>query len=532
MSKITEDEARSKLKNKHPEWKLIEFSKYNGKCTLEHCCGNQKEYASLNVTMCMGPVCEKCKEPPQINWKYNVGDHIIDENRDLVIINRKVVDEIRSKKKAKIKYYQYHCNKCGYECGENYFFGEYNEDHWIEQSSIGGKVGCAVCGHRIIVPGINDIATKKPHWIRFFKEPKDATKYGVYSRSVIKAICPKCGRERESCITSMQDSGIGCICSDMFSYPEKFIYSMLDQLGLNFIYQLSKTTFKWCKNKRYDFYIKGKNIIVETHGCQHFYESPRGRTLQDEQSNDELKMKMAFENGFTSENYIVLDCRKSDIDKIKEAVVNSQLLNKLGFTEYDVDWYECNNFATNNMTKLLCEFWESYKTEEKQELNTKIIADHFKISQSSILRHMKVGRDAGWCDFLTRIEKSHLRRDNIIQLYLEGMNVTEIMKKINTTDRHIVINALNYGTEHGLCEYNGKQALINANLTNSPVARCVKCIELDICFQTITAAEKYIGTKIYAALNNPRWTAKGYHWTYITKEEYHEWTLRNSASPS
>ena len=74
---------------------------------------------------------------------------------------------------------------------------------------------------------------------------------------------------------------------------------MLSQLNLSFD---REKVFEWSEGdakkaykgrKRYDFYLPASNTIIEVHGAQHYekgFEAIGGRTLKEEQKNDEQNM--------------------------------------------------------------------------------------------------------------------------------------------------------------------------------------------------------------------------------------------------
>ncbi len=527
MGVTTKEVAEIKFKNKYPEWELVNFTNGKGRCRVRHKCGEEKDYNSFISVLCLGPICESCKPKKDVVWKYNIGDTLKDDNRDITITDRKVESTVKDGKHVRIKYYKYKCNICGYNCGESYLDGKFLSERWVIENSLGGGIGCAVCGHRAVVTGINDIATLTPQRIKFFKNEEDTRKFSPMSHHVVEAKCPLCGREKNTHIDMIKDTGFGCICRDGFSYPEKFIYNFLEQSNINFIYQLTRSTFKWCENKRYDFYLPNKNIIIEAHGLQHyidagFYDN-RIRTLAEEIENDRIKKELAFKNGFDENNYIVLDCRKSEIDFIKNSIESANLLEILNINSNDIDWQQCHTFAASNFIKKICDFWESYKKESEQVVETKMIAAHFHISTTCVLSSLKKGRELGWCNFLTRAEQSKKISNKIIELYNSGMSTTQIMN-VMKVDRHKVIDSLTEGDKNNLCSYNGKQSLIEANLgINSPVGQPVYCIDLDMMFQTRTEGEKFIKHKLNYALNHPGKKCGGYEWRRATKEEYREW---------
>ena len=109
------------------------------------------------------------------------------------------------------------------------------------------------------------------------------------------------------------------VLSDGISIPEKFMWNVLKELNIEFKTQLNKKDFDWCQNYKYDFYIPSLNMVIETHGRQHYEKSDRGRTLEEEQLNDKLKKELALNNNI--KNYIIVDCRKSELEWLKENTI-------------------------------------------------------------------------------------------------------------------------------------------------------------------------------------------------------------------
>src|SRR5690606_18443397 len=118
----------------------------------------------------------------------------------------------------------------------------------------------------------------------------------------------------------------------------------LNQCGIEFETQKS---FLWLKNRSYDFYIPSLNMIIETHGGQHYitqnFWSFGGRTLEEEQRNDTIKENTAKINGV--KNYVVIDCRRSESKFIKKSIENSPL--KDFFELKNINW----SLATKNASK-------------------------------------------------------------------------------------------------------------------------------------------------------------------------------------
>ena len=91
------------------------------------------------------------------------------------IIDRKTVLDDRGIKRKK---YKYKCLKCGFNCGEHYKDGKLISEYWVEEGNIKRGSGCALCrkSSKIVVKGINDIATISPWMIDYLKDNDDSYK--------------------------------------------------------------------------------------------------------------------------------------------------------------------------------------------------------------------------------------------------------------------------------------------------------------------------------------------------------------------
>lgn len=212
------------------------------------------------------------------------------------------------------------------------------------------NVGCPYCSNRKVLKGFNDIWTTNPELAKLLNNPEDGYKYMQFSKHRVDWKCPNSDCNEiiaNKKISDVNLYGLSCPkCSDGVSYPEKVMYIFLKQLNENFEYQ---KTFKWSNNKRYDFYIEDKSIIIETHGRQHYSEHGfyklGGKTLKEEQENDSLKESLAKSNGI--KNYIVIDCRKSNFEFIKNNIINSKLSEF-----FDLDKINWNEIQSKSYRKL------------------------------------------------------------------------------------------------------------------------------------------------------------------------------------
>jgi hypothetical protein len=171
--------------------------------------------------------------------------------------------------------------------------------------------------------------------------------------------------------------------------------SVLDQLNIS--YEIQKK-FDWSDNKKYDFYIDELNnsTIIETHGIQHYEESftrisQKARTFENEKLNDQCKMIMATMNNI--KNYIVVDCRESNLDYIKNSLIKSNLSKIYNLDE--INWKDAHIFAIDsNLVKKVCDLWEIDKIH-----NTTQIGKIVKLSRSTVCVYLKRGNVLGWCNY-------------------------------------------------------------------------------------------------------------------------------------
>lgn len=321
------------------------------------------------------------------DFKIEIGTPFKDENRDIIITDREYRYKERQCKKSRVikeseKYYKYHCNKCGYE-------------GWIKEGNLKLlRNGCSCCSGRTAVLGINTIYDTDPWMMKWISE-KDAKKYTKSSGKKVEVVCHDCGNKKNVMIYNIYNrKSIQCACSDKITYPEKFMMSVLNQLGLEFEKEYSP---KWANPKRYDFYIPSLNMIVETHGEQHYKEKSKMskfKSLKEEQENDKVKQRIALENGVSE--YVVVDCRNSDIEWIKNSVLNSKLNDLFDLSK--VDYLKCEEFALKNIVKEVCEYWNNKEDWE----TTQTIADNnlWGIKDRGTIRtYLKKGAVLDWCNY-------------------------------------------------------------------------------------------------------------------------------------
>ena len=155
-----------------------------------------------------------------------------------------------------------------------------------------GNGKCQVCNHKKIGPPPQ---YRNSIWDSEYKE--QAIQYGLtnlqmqtimpMSNKPINIPCPHCNSTNIISPNHLFVRGFSCSkCGDDISYPNKFIYSVLHQLNIDYQPEYKP---QWAKNKKYDIFIKEYSMIIEMHGRQHYdsdFSSLGGKTLEEEQYND------------------------------------------------------------------------------------------------------------------------------------------------------------------------------------------------------------------------------------------------------
>ena len=132
-------------------------------------------------------------------------------------------------------------------------------------------------------------------------------------------------------------------------------------------------------------------MIIEAHGEQHYEENKQwnGDTVEAERLNDEDKFNMAISHGI--EFYVVLDCRKSNGNYIKNSILNSGL-SKL-FDLSQVDWAKCERDSYKSNIVKSCVLWNSGLH------STKDIANQLHLNRVTVINYLNKGTKYGICNY-------------------------------------------------------------------------------------------------------------------------------------
>lgn len=301
-------------------------------------------------------------------------------------------------------------------------------------------VNCPVCsGHTIGQPPLYENSIWASPYRNFFSEylsEEQMKNIMPGSNKKIDVSCPYCGTVKQIAPHTLLAQGLSCICNDKRTFPNKFVYDVLSQLKIVFE---PEYTPLWSKGLRYDIYLSEYNCIIENHGGQHYQEcSLTSRTLQEEQENDRYKEELAYSNGIS--HYIVLDCRKSTTNHIKNSIMSSNLPCLLGFVESDINWNHATEYATKGSIKLVSDLYNS-------GMKVKEISDVLHITIKYTYSLLNKAFDMGW--------SQNMSGNRNIQVYCIELN--EVFKSIaqaadkTTACRQGIMSNLN-----GLATYSGK----------------------------------------------------------------------------
>lgn len=259
----------------------------------------------------------------------------------------------------------------------------------ISQYSLRNGVGCEVCINKIVIKGINDIATTRPEIAKLFKNKEETFLYTQHSGKKVEFICPYCGNEKKMRINTVSSRGhIQCNqCCDHISYPNKFVFNAIKQVCSDI---KCEVVFDWSDNKRYDLYSESYGLIIENQGGFH-YESNDGVfniKYKETKENDEYKKDIALKNNI--KNYIELNCQKSNADFIKKSILDSDLPKILKFCEDDIDWDKCEKYATNSLV------YEVYNAYKKGITNKTELSKLFNIAYNTCDRYLNKALTMSW----------------------------------------------------------------------------------------------------------------------------------------
>ncbi len=389
--------------------------------------------------------------PYRYDYKYSVGQKIKNKFGEFVILKkyRKEWDT----NKDNHKYRTYLC-KC------------LNDDYEFElrESHIDQGIGCPKCGGRKAIFGYNTIYDLRKDLLKYIVNIEDAKTYTIHSGKKILCQCPICGHSKMVVIANLSSYGFSCsYCSDGISYPNKFIRNLLNQLNVKYV---PEQRFSWSDNKVYDFYLEDYNCIIEAHGMQH-YKDTAFSSKEYQEENDDYKKRLAQNNSI--KHYVILDCRESNMNFIKNSIITSDLFQILSVDSSVVNWLECDQLSSKTIVRDVCFEW------------------------------------------------------------IKNHNITELSKQFNLNP-HTIISYLEKGTSFGICNYVKGNRGHMRNITRNCKSKPILCKDLNILFYSKKECEEYFvsqgdvkfkGRVLYHYIKDEK-MYHGHFFTYISKPEYND----------
>lgn len=374
MDKKLHEKFCKKVYNINKSIKIIGI--YNGSKSNVDCeclvCGYK--WSPVAASLLSGYGCKKCAINNRIE-KFKMSQEDFEKRvYDLFGDKFTVLGEYKNKRTDVLL----KCNIC-----ENTFFKKPDN---LRQTKT-----CPICKGRQLVKGFNDMWTTNPELAKLLVNIEDGYKYTINNYSTyLDWKCLRCGYIfKNKMIGYVKKNGLSCPkCSDGISYPEKFVYSLLQQLNVEFCKEVA---FDWSQGKRYDFYIPKLNIILEIHGIQHYEKrfKNRKRSFKEEYQNDIFKKQVAIKNGIT--NYIIIDAKFSSHDYIKNSILSSQLSQIYDLNK--INWELCEINSLKSLIIEACNLWDNGINDVSE------ISNKLSVCDATVRTYLKKGAKIGLCNY-------------------------------------------------------------------------------------------------------------------------------------
>lgn len=287
---------------------------------------------------------------------------------------------------------KFKCNKCGV-------------DNQVANpnSLIRGDTHCGVCNSlRKLVVGYTDLYTTHPQYLPYFQNKEDAKTVTHGSLKQMDMNCPICGNKKKISPATLTLKGFSCPkCGDGISYPNRFMFNLLEQLNVDFD---NEVKFKWSQNKRYDFIID--KTLIEMDGG--FHNGSKFKSKEDAIKIDKLKDDLARDNGY---DIIRIPCPNSRFDYIKTIVEKSKLSDILDL--YKVDWIKLEKeLINNNLVKRASEVFNKYKNIKSIDEMAKLL----NMRTTKLCPLLKTSARIGLTDYDARLSIRGLYTPNKVAL--------------------------------------------------------------------------------------------------------------------
>lgn len=230
----------------------------------------------------------------------------------------------------------------------------------ISASITSGNVCCPVCDSAKVtnstIYNLTDLWGTDPEIANLLEDPQIGHKYKRCSDIKTVFICPDCNYRNINSIAKVTSRGFKCkLCGGTISYPNQFLYSILDQIGICFKPEYIIHGYPY----RYDafFIYDNDKYLIEMDGAYgHGCIDTANRTKHEQIMDDFAKDQIAKDNGY---KLIRIDCKYRDIEirfeYIKKSIINSDLYKILNIP--DCIFETANKNASMSKLEQVVDLW-------------------------------------------------------------------------------------------------------------------------------------------------------------------------------
>lgn len=310
------------------------------------------------------------------NYKYTIGDKVINKYGDAF----EILQQTTGKR------------------GESAYLCKCDKGHIFSKCQTKILTSCPYCTNKIVEKGINDISTTDPDLFDMLIDKEFGYSHCKTSQEKTNWMCPTCHNIKYNKSPYLVlKQGLSCnYCSDGFSYGEKFIFNLLSELEINFVYQLSSKDMSWCGKYKYDFYIPSLDCIIEVMGLQH-YKDCTWSTYNEVHKNDLTKQGLALNNNIC--HYVKLDFRISTLEYAKQSILRSDLDDILCLYKYNIPWKKIHKTSLSPILNIIV---DKYNNETK-DINE--LSNILGFSNNTIVRYLNNANKLGLCDYDAELKR-------------------------------------------------------------------------------------------------------------------------------
>ena len=319
--------------------------------------------------------------------------------------------------------------------------------------------GCSICRGLIVVEGVNDLATTHPKLAKEWHPTKNGDLKPIQvsfgSNKKVWWLC-ECGHEWEVTVNSRTSKDSSCPkCSDGISRPNKIMALVVEALGLN--YELEYVVEGYSQY-RYDIYLPDYKQAMENDGGQHYAyldDKLKDKKVWNNKTGMEIHyIDLGKESILMNEGLglIVVDCRESNIDYIRNSVENHPFFQQFDLS--NINWEEIDIQAQKSKKIEVCRYWKEQK-EVNKDLTTTIMAEMFNIYRNTIRIWLKWGNESGLCIYNGEDESKDSKRRQSKFVYLIKPDGTKWYEEAMSQKELARLTEINARTI-SLCREDGK----------------------------------------------------------------------------